>query len=214
MCYYPCIRRRYAVRYDRYYIHVQTSHICGSPYLPTSDDWVLQIPKEPMRGSHFGRCTCGVDRLDSAPCAHMAAVAASSRLPGVTRHNIMSYWWTRAHWRMQFPLEALGVTNVSMSSIISDNVPDHNLRYCPEWTANQKARRPKKDKRKTSVLKSATGSNGMKRATGVKRARRYCHIRNPVSATRNHNYCTADISVWPVTISVHLTNFFLVITIR
>jgi hypothetical protein len=39
------------------------------------------------------------------------------------------------------------------------------------------------------------------------------HIRNPVSATRNHNYCTVDISFWPVTISVHLTNFFLVSTI-
>ena len=22
---------------------MQTSHICGSPYLPTSDDWVLQL---------------------------------------------------------------------------------------------------------------------------------------------------------------------------
>ena len=47
MCYYPCIHRRCAVRYDRYYIDVQTSHICGSPYLPTSDDWVLQgVPSD------------------------------------------------------------------------------------------------------------------------------------------------------------------------
>ena len=35
---------------------------------------------------------------------------------------------------------------------------------------------PKKDKRKKSVLESATGSKGTKRATGVKRARRYCQI--------------------------------------
>jgi len=106
----------------------------------------------------------------------MAVVAASSRLPGVTRNNIMPYWWTRAHWRMQFPQEALGVTNVNMSTIISNNSPDPNLRYCPDWTANQKPGRPKKDKRKKSVLESATGSKGEKRATGVKRARRYCQI--------------------------------------
>ena len=136
----------------------------------------VTIPKEPVRGSHFGRCTCGVDRRDAAPCEHMAAVAASSRLPGVTRHNVMPYWWTRAHWRIQIPQEALGVTNVTMSSIMADNAPDHNLRYCPDWTANQKPGRPKKDKRKKSVLESASGSKGTKRATGVKRARRYCQI--------------------------------------
>jgi hypothetical protein len=77
---------------------------------------------------------------------------------------------------MQIPQDALGVTNVSMSSIIADNEPDHNLRYCSDWTENQKSGRLKKDKRKKSVLESATGSKGMKRATGIKRARRYCQI--------------------------------------
>ncbi|MFM6174888.1 MAG: SWIM zinc finger family protein, partial [Sphaerospermopsis kisseleviana] len=136
----------------------------------------VTIPKEPVRESHFGRCTCGVDRLDSAPCEHMAAVAASSRLEGVTRYNVMPYWWTRAHWRKQFPQQALGATNVSMSSIISDHGPNKDLRYCPDWTAVNKTGRPKKDKRKPSVLESATGKKGAKRASGVKRARRYCQI--------------------------------------
>jgi hypothetical protein len=77
---------------------------------------------------------------------------------------------------MQIPQDALGVTNVSMSSIIADNEPDHNLRYCSDWTENQKSGRLKKDKRKKSVLESATGSKGMKRATGIKRAQRYCQI--------------------------------------
>ena len=40
------------------------------------------------------------------------------------------------------------------------------------------------------------------------------HIRNPVSATCNHNYCTADINFWSVTISVYLTNIFFVSTIQ
>jgi hypothetical protein len=154
--------------------------VCLVKRVEMGREHAVTIPKEPVRGSHFGRCTCGVDRQDSAPCEHMAAVAASSRLPGVTRHNVMPYWWTRAHWRMQISQEALGITNVSMSSIITDNKPDHNLRYCPDWTANQKSGRPKKDKRKKSVLKSATGSKGTKRETGLKRARRYCqnHITN------------------------------------
>jgi hypothetical protein len=34
-------------------------------------------PKEPVRGSYFGRFTCGVDRRDALPCEHMAALAAS-----------------------------------------------------------------------------------------------------------------------------------------
>ncbi len=150
--------------------------VCSVKRIEMGREHSVTIPKEPVRGSHFGRCTCGVDRQDSAPCEHMAAVAASSCLPGVTRHNVMPYWWTRAHWRMQIPQEPLGITNVSMSSIIADNEPDHNLRYCPDWTANQKSGRPKKDKRKKSVLESATGSKGTKRATGVKRARQYCQI--------------------------------------
>ncbi len=145
--------------------------VCSVKRVEMGREHAVTIPKEPVRGSHFGRCTCGVDRQDSAPCEHMVAVAASSCLPGVTRHNVMPYWWTRAHWRMQIPQEPLGITNVSMSSIITDNEPDHNLRYCPDWTANQKSGRPKKDKRKKSVLESATGSKGTKRATGVKRAR-------------------------------------------
>jgi hypothetical protein len=169
--------------------------VCSVKRVEVGREHEVMIPKEPMGGSHFGRCTCGVDRIDSAPCEHMAAVAASSRLPGVTRHNLMPYWWMRAHWHMQFPQEALGVTNVSMSSIISDNKPDHNLRYCPDWTANQKAGRPKKDKRKKSVLESATGSKGMKRATGVKRAQRYCQI------CGKYNHITNEC--WKLGLNVH-----------
>jgi hypothetical protein len=74
--------------------------VCLVKRVEMGREHAVTIPKEPVRGSHFGRCTCGVDRHDAAPCEHMAAVAASLRLPGVTRHNVMPYWWTRAHWRM------------------------------------------------------------------------------------------------------------------
>jgi len=55
----------------------------------------VSIPKEPTRGSFFGKCTCGLVRRDAIPCEHMAAVACSSRIAGLTRLNIMPFWWTR-----------------------------------------------------------------------------------------------------------------------
>jgi len=35
----------------------------------------LLIPKEPIRGSYFSKCNCGVDLRDAVPCEHMAVVA-------------------------------------------------------------------------------------------------------------------------------------------
>ena len=175
--------------------------VCSVKRVEVGREHEVTIPKEPVCGSHFGRCTCGVDRIDAAPCEHMAAVAASSRLPGMTRHNVMPYWWTRAHWRIQFPQNALGATNVSMSTIISESEPDFKLRYCPDWTARQKTRRLKKDKRKKSVLESAKGQKGTKRASGVKRARRYCQI------CGKHNHITNDC--WNLQRNAHLRPGFL-----
>jgi hypothetical protein len=68
----------------------------------------------------------------------------------------------------------------------STTQPDTYLRYCPDWTANNKSGRPKKDARKKSVLEGATGKKGAKRASGVKRARGYCQscgILNHVTMT-------------------------------
>ncbi len=33
--------------------------------------------KEPLRGSYFGKCTCGVNTRDAVPCKHMAAVVVA-----------------------------------------------------------------------------------------------------------------------------------------
>ena len=134
----------------------------------------VTLPKEPVRGSYFGLCTCGVDRRDAVPCEHMAALAASSRVPGVTRHNIMPYWWMRSHWRRQIPQDLLAANIITIGSVKSGTQPDRYLRYCPDWTANNKSGRPKKDARKKSVLEGATGKKGAKRTSGVKRARWYC----------------------------------------
>ncbi len=134
----------------------------------------VALPKKAVRVSYFCRCTCGVDRHDAVPCEHMAALAASSRVPGIPHHNIIPYWWMRRHWRVQIPQDVLAANNITIGSVKSGTQPDTYLRYCPDWTANNKSGRPKKDVRKKSVLKGATGKKGAKRASGVKRARRYC----------------------------------------
>ena len=54
------------------------------------------FPKEPMSGSYFGHCTCRLDKRDSVPCEHMAAVVVSSRIDLLSRYNVMPFWWTRA----------------------------------------------------------------------------------------------------------------------
>ena len=76
---------------------------------------------------------------------------------------------------MQFPQDIFATSNLCISSIKHNGVPDHNLCYCPDWTVPNKPGRPKKDARKKSVLENATGTKKkLKKATGVKRARRYC----------------------------------------
>jgi len=145
----------------------------------------VTLPKEPFRGSYFGRCTCGVDKRDAVPCEHMAAVAASSRVPGVTRHNIMPYWWMRSHWRVQIPQDVLMANNITIGSVKSGSQPDTNLCYCPDWTANNKSGRPKKDARKKSVIEAATGKKGPKKSSGVKRARLYCQCCGMYNHTTN-----------------------------
>jgi hypothetical protein len=40
----------------------------------------VSLPKEPTRGSYFGKCTCGLVTRDAIPCEHMAAVVCSSRI--------------------------------------------------------------------------------------------------------------------------------------
>ncbi len=75
---------------------------------------------------------------------------------------------------MQIPQDLLAANNITIGGVQSATQPDTCLRYCPDWSANNKSGLPKKDARKKSVLEGATGKKGVKKASGVKRARRYC----------------------------------------
>jgi hypothetical protein len=101
------------------------------------------ILKQPVNGPIFGTCTCGVNKCNSIPCKHMAALVASSRIPDITQRNIMPYWWMTAQWKKQFPLATVGHCNTNMATICDDHKLSGNYRFCPDWSAPNKAGRPK-----------------------------------------------------------------------
>ena len=143
------------------------------------------IPKEPVNGSYFGRCSCGVDKRDAVPCDHMAAIVVSSRIPMLMRINIMPYWWTRATWKLQFPLEQKPVCNVNLEQIRTSKNRNGFIRYCPSWSAPNKAGRPKKDERRKSGVEMALA----KKRGNYKRPRKlrlYCQI------CGKHNHVSED----------------------
>lgn len=107
----------------------------------------VTIPKEPVRGSYFGTCTCGVVTRDAVPCEHMAAVVVSSRIPQLTRANIMPYWWRTDHWRLQFPQNVVAACHLSIETIREDGIANPNVMYCPAWSAPKMAGRLKKNER-------------------------------------------------------------------
>jgi hypothetical protein len=117
----------------------------------------VSIPKEPTRGSFFGECTCGLVRRDARPCEHMAAVVCSSRIAGLTRLNIMPFWWTRKQWQEQLRQEVTSLSYANMEVIRSNYKADDFMRYCPSWSAPNKPGRPSKGKRKLSALEIAQG---------------------------------------------------------
>ena len=133
----------------------------------------MVIPKEATYGSYFGECSCGVDKRDGVPCDHMAAIVKSARVPVLTIYNIMPYWWTRKTWQLQFPLEEEPVCNVRLEQIKATRNKDIFLRYCPSWSAPNKAGRPKKGERRKSGIEIAMGKRGAKKP---RKLRLYCQI--------------------------------------
>jgi hypothetical protein len=121
------------------------------------------MPKEATYGSYFGGCSCGVDKRDGVPCDHMAAIVKSARVPVLKIFNIMPYWWTRKTWQLQFPLEEELVCNVRLEQTKATRNRDNFLRYCPTWSAPNKAGRPKKGERRKSGIEIAMGKRGAKK---------------------------------------------------
>jgi hypothetical protein len=96
-------------------------------------------------------------RRDAVLCEHMATVLCSSRIAGLTRLNIMPFWWTRKQWQEQFPQEVTSICYANMEVIRADYKADDFMRYCPSWSAPKKPGRPSKGKRKLSAVEIAQG---------------------------------------------------------
>jgi hypothetical protein len=141
----------------------------------------VRIPKEPTKGSYFGRCTCGLPQHNAIPCKHMAVVVVSSRIPVLSRTNIMPFWWMRAQWQEQLGKDVLAECFANMEVIRAEFQPDENNRYCPVWSAPNKAGRPAKNKRKKLLLEQAKGKR-----TKARPLTRFCQL------CWKYNHCTID----------------------
>ena len=145
---------------------------------------IVKLPKNPMNGSNFGRCTCGADKTDAVPCEHMAAIALSAEIClQITPMNVMPIWWKCKQRREQFPLDVYAEANITIKSVKEGQIPDFTLHLCPDWTGAKKSWRPKKGERYKSGLEKAMskGKPGVKWVSATKRRR--CLVRG----TFGHN---------------------------
>jgi hypothetical protein len=123
----------------------------------------VTIPKVLTKGSYFGRCTYGLAQRDAIPCEHMDAVVVSSRIPALSQTNIMPFWWTRAQWQLQYGKDVSAECFANMEAVMAEFQPDGRNRYCPAWSAPNKAGRPPKGKPRKSALEQATGKRSKAR---------------------------------------------------
>ena len=118
------------------------------------------------------------------PCQHMVVVVKSTSIEGLSRIQIMPYWWTTTHWRAQYPLEVNCRANVSMTTVKGKYHPDELLHYCPSWAAVKKKGRPKTTQHQKSV------SNHIQESLVKKRKRRlwmFCWVCHKFN--HNSEYC-------------------------
>ena len=149
-----------------------------------SKRYTVIIPLDGRAGSRFGTCTCGKPATDGVPCAHMVVVAKSSSIEGLTRTQIMPYWWTTAHWREQYPLELNCHGDITMETVKGRHRPDELLAYCPTWSAAKKKGRPKANMREKGIADHIAESGKKKRKRAVRMFCTICHKYN-----HNTNEC-------------------------
>jgi hypothetical protein len=125
-------------------------------------------------GSRFGSCTYGKPKKDGIPCSHMAIVAMSSQINGLTRIQVVPYWYTTAHWQAQYALDVNCPTIESIQEVRATSTKDERLYYCPSWTASRKKGRPKEKEREKGVVDHIAES-GKKRKRSKKLFCNICH---------------------------------------
>ena len=135
--------------------------------------YTVLIPATGRFGSRFGACDCGKPAKDGIPCQHMVAIVKSSHIDGLTRVQIMPYWWTTAHWRAQYADGVECRADIDIGTIKNQHTPDKRLCHCPAWTAGKKKGRPKKNVREKSIMDHIQESAKKKRK---RKDRMWCEI--------------------------------------
>jgi hypothetical protein len=92
---------------------------------------------------------------DGLPCQCIVAVVKSCRIEGLTPINSMQQWWMTLHWQKQYPSHSVLSHDFNMTTL-SPTSPNISLKYCPPYSAPNKAGQPKMNKRIKSPLKLAT----------------------------------------------------------
>ena len=103
----------------------------------------------------------------------MVAVVKSSLIEGLSRVQIMPYWWTNAHWQAQYAVDIECRGDISILGIKDKYTPDKTLCYCPSWTAAKKKGRPKSNVREKSLMDHIAESAKKMRK---RKARMWCEI--------------------------------------
>jgi hypothetical protein len=81
----------------------------------------------------------------------------------------MSYWFTKAQWRLRFPEEVTCATHITLMLIKTNSSPTDHLKYCPAWTVGQKKGCPKKQQHRLGITNHIQNLAKKRRRTGKKR---------------------------------------------
>jgi hypothetical protein len=96
----------------------------------------------------------------------------------------MPFWWTRAQWQLQYGKDISAECFANMEVVRAEFQLDERNRYCPAWSAPNKAGCPPKGKRRKSVLEQAKGKR-----TKARPLTRFCQL------CWKYNHRTIDCSV-------------------
>jgi hypothetical protein len=135
----------------------------------TSKMQMARIKSEPRLGQYAYHCNCRVTQVKGVPCRHVVAIAKLTKIEDLNMVTVMPFWWTTAHWKLQFPKDTLIGCSIDIEYLIEKYDPDNSIHYCPDFAAVRKKGQPTKEElHAKSPLELA-----MEKSKGVKKKRKY-----------------------------------------
>jgi hypothetical protein len=131
---------------------METFHRCTVSRIISTNESTVIIPTEETLGSRFKTCTCGKPAKDSVPCKHMIVIVKMLTIKGLSRIEIMPYWWKTANWQAQYAADLYCRTDVSMNTVKATSKPENEPHYCPAFLSGNKKGWPKKNIHQKGVV--------------------------------------------------------------